>query len=91
MWAILEAKSVVKEVKRLPREIQKAYEAWKNIILASGPQSLHKINGYWDHALKGIWKGARASSLSKQWRVIYVVQAEAVQVIVLRVSPHDYK
>jgi addiction module RelE/StbE family toxin len=48
------------------------------------------INGYWDHTLKGEWAGARASSLNKHWRVIYRVEADVIQVAVLRISSHDY-
>lgn len=50
-----------------------------------------RINGYWDHALKGEWKGARSSSLNEQWRVIYVVKGSLVRIMVLKVTPHDYR
>lgn len=91
MWTVQTSKSASKELDRAPTEIQEDYEAWKNVVLMSGPLGLKKINGYWDHALTGEWKGARASSLNKQWRVIYVVHADVVQVLVLRVSAHDYR
>ena len=48
------------------------------------------IGGYRDHALKGEWRGARASYLTKQWRVIYVVEGDVLEILVLEVNPHDY-
>ncbi len=60
-------------------------------MLLSGPAGLRKINGYWDHALRGEWQGARGPSLSKQWRIIYRVEGTVFQVIVLRLSAHDYR
>jgi hypothetical protein len=36
------------------------------------------IPGYRDHALKGEWKGARSSYLTQKWRVLYVVDWDAV-------------
>ena len=91
MWSVLEAKSLAKVLKKAPREIRESYAAWKNIVTASGPEGLKRINGYWDHALKGDWSGARASSLNQQWRVIYLIRSQKIDVLVLRVSPHDYR
>lgn len=91
MWTILESRSAAKTLDKAPKEVQVAYVAWKNVVLNTGPAGLRRINGYWDHALKGEWAGARASSLTRQWRIIYVVRTETVEILVLRVSPHDYR
>ena len=66
------------------------YEAWKEIVEQTGPRALREIPGYRDHALKGIWKGARSSYLTKKWRVIYVAQKGRLEILVLEVNPHDY-
>lgn len=42
------------------------------------------------YALKGEWNGARASSLNRQWCVVYVIEDRAVEVWVLKVTLHDY-
>jgi hypothetical protein len=47
------------------------------------------IPGYRDHALKGEWKGARSSYLTKKWRVLYVIERERFEVLVLELNPHD--
>lgn len=91
MWTVQLTKIAAKELDKAPHEIQVAFEAWRQIIESSGPDGLRLINGYWDHALKGEWSGARASSLNKAWRVIYTVQKSVVTVTVLRVSHHDYR
>ena len=90
-WSVLESDKTLKQLDRSPREIQDAFEAWKLIVLNEGPMGLTKVNGYWDHALTGEWKGARSSSLNKQWRVIYTVQNHVFKVLVLRVTAHDYR
>jgi addiction module RelE/StbE family toxin len=91
MWTIVIAKSAEKELRQAPIEIRNAFDAWRNLIESFGPSGVQKINGYWDHSLKGEWKGARSSSLNKQWRVIYCVDGHAVRILVLKVTAHDYR
>lgn len=91
MWTVYESHKVIKQLDRSPKEILKQYEAWKKVIELSGPHTLRNIPGYRDHVLKGEWSGARSSSLNIQWRVIYVIVEEMVQVKVLEVNPHDYR
>lgn len=91
MWKVLEAKKVLKELDAAPKEMQKQYQLWKEIVETSGPQSLLNLSGYRDHALKGEWKGARSSYLNIRWRVLYLIQSDHVQVLVLRIAPHDYR
>jgi addiction module RelE/StbE family toxin len=90
MWVVLENKTAKKQLKKCPKHILFQYEAWKTIIELSGPNSLRKMTGYKDHALKGEWKGARSSYLSRQWRVIYFLDRKQITVNVLEVNPHDY-
>ena len=91
MWVVLESNRADKQLGKCPKAILEQYEAWKKVIELSGPYSLRSITGYRDHALKGQWTGARSSYLNIQWRVIYVVEANLVQVKVLEVNPHDYR
>ena len=91
MWSVRRSKNATKELYKAPIRIREAFDAWANVVVESGPSALRLINGYWDHALSGEWQGARSSSLSKEWRVIYVVDAETVSVLVVRVSAHDYR
>lgn len=56
----------------------------------SGPNALRRIPGFRDHALKGEWKGARSSYLSKKWHVLHVVERDVLEVLVLEVNPHEY-
>ena len=76
---------------QVPIEILKRYEKWKDIAMLSGPQGLRAIQGFRDEALSGKWKGFRSSRLNEQWRVIYSVEADAMVVQVVRVTPHDYR
>lgn len=92
MWQALEHRQVDKDLSsRVPVEILKRYEKWKDIAGLSGPVGLRAVRGFHDEALSGTWKGHRSSHLNEQWRVIYRVKAEVFLVQVLRVTPHDYR
>ena len=92
MWTIHEHRNVDKDLSgRVPTEILKRYEKWKDIASLSGPQGLRAIRGFHDEALVGKWKGYRSSRLNEQWRVIYRTVADALLVQVIRVTPHDYR
>ena len=92
MWTIHEHRNVDKDLSgRVPTEILKRYEKWKDIASLSGPQGLRAIRGFHDEALVGKWKGYRSSRLNEQWRVIYRTVADALLVQVIHVTPHDYR
>ncbi|HEY3519510.1 MAG TPA: type II toxin-antitoxin system mRNA interferase toxin, RelE/StbE family [Rhodanobacteraceae bacterium] len=93
MWRIEEHRQADKELSsgRVPLEILKRYEKWKDIAMLSGPPGLRAIKGFRDEALTGEWKGFRSSRLNEQWRVIYQVKADVLLVRVMRVTPHDYR
>lgn len=91
MWKIEISKSADKVLKKAPLEIKDAFDAWKSLIQLQGVSGVRAINGYRDHSLKGDWEGARSSSLSSQWRVIYVVLDKEVKIFILEVTPHEYR
>jgi toxin HigB-1 len=92
MWRIEEHRRVDRQLSgRVPIEILKRYEKWKDIARLSGPQGLRAIKGFNDEALAGEWKGHRSSRLGLQWRVIYRVVAEVLLIQVVQVTPHDYR
>lgn len=93
MWTILESRRADKELSsgRVPVEILKRYEKWKDIAMLSGPQGLRAIRGFRDEALHGNPKGFRSSRLNEQWRVTYSVAADVMTVRAVRVTPHGYR
>jgi addiction module RelE/StbE family toxin len=92
MWRIEEHRRVDKQLSgRVPIEILKRYEKWKDIARISGPQGLRAIKGFNDEALSGEWKGHRSSRLGLQWRVIYRAVGEVLQIQVVQVTSHDYR
>jgi addiction module RelE/StbE family toxin len=91
MWEIFEHRNAVKQLESLPTDVLKRYEKWKDIVSISGPDGLRQIKGFRDEALRGEWKGHRSSRLNIQYRVIYKIQKELVLVLVVNVSPHDYR
>ena len=91
MWRILEHRKVPRRLKKLPTEILKRYEKWKDIVRLSGPPGLRLIKGFHDASLRGNWKGNTSSRLSQQYRVIYRIENQEVVVKVVDVTAHDYK
>ena len=91
MWEILEHRRTARQLKRLPIEILKRYEKWKDVVSVSGPIGLRHVRGFNDEALGGDWKGHRSSRLNEQYRVIYRIERNEVRVEVVSVTPHDYR
>jgi len=91
MWIILEKRNVVKVLEKAPKEIVVRYEAWKRIVELQGPEGLRQIKGFHDEQLKGKWVGFRSSRLGIQWRVIYLVEGDSLEVLVIELTPHDYR
>ncbi len=89
MWEVYEHRRAAKRLDRLPKEILKRYEKWKDIVRISGPDGLRLIKGFHDEALHGEWKGHRSSRLGEQYRVIYMVGEQ--KVLVMDVTAHDYR
>jgi len=77
-------------LRKTPKSILIRYEAWKRIVELDGPEGLKRIRGFRDESLAGIWNGFRSSRLSLQWRVIYKVAKNELQVYVFEVNPHEY-
>ena len=63
-------------LKRLPEEILKRYQKWKDIVEVSGPAGLRLIRGFRDEPLSGEWQDHRSSRLNEQYRVIYRIERE---------------
>ena len=91
MWAIYEGPEARKNLKRLPLEILRRYEKWKDIVRYSGPDGLSLIKGFHDEALGGEWRGFRSSRLNLRYRVIYEAVKQDVLVSVIKITPHDYR
>ncbi len=91
MWSVLVEKNALKSLSKAPSEIRERFEKWKDIVHIQGPRGLLGVKGFRDHMLKGQWHGARASRLNEQWRVIYCVTPRETKVLVLELSPHDYR
>lgn len=91
MWTVYEHKKATKQLKKIPVEILKRYEKWKDIVSISGPDGLKKIKGFNDEALAGEWQGYRSSRLNIQYRVIYKIKNDELYVQVFRLTPHDYR
>ncbi len=90
MWKIVEHKNLSKTCKKLPAQVLKKYELWKDLVFRHGPAILKNFPGFNDEKLSGIRDGQRSSRLNLQYRVIYEVENEKVIVYVLEINPHKY-
>lgn len=91
MWQILEHRRLNQKFKKIPIEVLKRYEKWKDIVKLSGPLGLREIKGFHDESLGGEWKGYRSSRLGFQYRVIYKVRKQEIVVEVVELTAHDYR
>lgn len=91
MWEVLEHRTLARRLSKLPNEILKRYEKWKDIVRVSGPGGLRLIKGFHDEALRGEWPGHRSSRLGLQYRVIYKIESKQVKVFVFEITAHDYR
>ena len=91
MWEVFEHRRLVRRLPKLPDEVLRRFEKWKDIVRVSGPSGLRLIRGFNDEALRGEWNGYRSSRLGIQYRVIYKVEAQEVAVYVIDLTAHDYR
>jgi hypothetical protein len=90
MWHIKEHRTIEKTISKLPSQVIKKYELWKDIVFRHGPDKLREFPGFHDEKLKGSRLGQCSSRLNLQYRVIYLVEEDIVTVFVLEINPHDY-
>jgi plasmid maintenance system killer protein len=90
MWNILEHRSIAGTCKKLPVQVVKKYELWKDIVFRHGPDKLKEFPGFHDEKLKGDRTGQRSSRLNLQYRVIYEVEKEIMTVSVIDINAHKY-
>ncbi len=91
MWQIYEHHSLVRKLARIPIEVLKRYEKWKDIVVISGPEGLRLIKGFHDESLLGQWQGHRSSRLGLKYRLIYRIENKRLYVQVIDITAHDYR
>ena len=91
MWEVFEHRNLVRRIPRIPVEVLKRYEKWKDVVTISGPEGLRQIKGFHDEALLGEWKGHRSSRLGQQYRVIYRIENQQLYVQVINLTAHNYR
>ncbi len=90
MWKILEYEEIKTQCRKIPPQVLKKYELWKDLIFRHGPGILKEFPGFCDEALKGDRKTQRSSRLNLQYRVIYSVESEQITIFILEITPHKY-
>jgi proteic killer suppression protein len=83
----------LKELDKAPSQVQIKYIAWVKLVEKTGLMETRKIKGFHDVPLVGDRKRQRSIRLNKQWRAIYVIKNEQIEIQfieVLEVTAHDY-
>lgn len=91
MWEVNFHRDVKKQLKKIPKQVLNALTVWVSVARIEGPIGLRSTRGFNDEALRGKWKGYRSSRLNQQYRVIYRIDRNFVQVFVVDVTAHDYR
>lgn len=91
MWTVYETKAVTKNVSKLPIQVQRKYKVWVEVVKNGGSVNLKNFSGFKDEALKGELRHCRSSRLNIQYRVIYSEKKDIKEIIVLKVTAHEYR
>lgn len=91
MWEVVQHRRLARRLRRLPAHVLDRYTQWVAVVRVSGPEGLRLLPGLRDEALSGEWEGHRSSRLNLQYRVIYRIERDEVQVQVIDVNAHDYR
>lgn len=91
MWKVYEAKDIAKNFKKVPKQIQKKYKAWVEVVKNGGSNNLQNFPGFRDEKLKGDLRECRSSRLNIQYRVVYAENTKVKEIYVLKVTPHKYE
>jgi len=91
MLEVYEHNRVRRQLGRLPFDVLKRYEKWKDIVAISGPDGLRLIKGFHDESHSGEWKGHRSSRLNRQFRAFYQIERDRILVEVVSITAHDYR
>lgn len=85
------SKNAQKDLKKTPVSIKKKLFIWVAAVEERGLMEVRKIPGFHDESLKGERLGQRSIRLNKQWRAIYSVIKEKIELVLIQeVTPHDY-
>ncbi len=91
IWTVSEIKWATKAIANLPEVILFKYMSWLEVARLGGSDNLRNYPGFKDEQLKGKLKAYRSSRLNRKYRVIYLENREQKEIVVLKVSPHEYK
>jgi toxin HigB-1 len=85
------SRSAQKSLRKLPRYVVQLLDIWVSEVGERGLESVRKLPGYHDEALKGDRKGQRSIRLTKAYRAIYKVTGDEVEfVLIQEVNKHEY-
>jgi plasmid maintenance system killer protein len=91
MWTVVEERSAVKAIDKLPTDAAEKYAIWLAVVRQSGPQGLRAMKSFHDEKLSGKLQHLRASRLNLKWRVLYSVEGNVLTVTVEDITPHVYR
>jgi len=85
-------KKAQKDLDQIPEIIERKLKIWVALVETESLEAARKIPGFHDEPLKGKRAGQRSIRLSRNYRAIYVIKADAIVEFasVEEVNHHDY-
>ncbi|MBY0515603.1 MAG: hypothetical protein K2P81_01755 [Bacteriovoracaceae bacterium] len=89
---VLLSRRAIKNLKKVPREIQESLAFWIAQVEFEGMINVRKVSGYHDEPLKGARKGERSIRLNRAYRAIYIQSKDgnSFLITVIEVNKHEY-
>jgi proteic killer suppression protein len=82
---------VAKQLRKVPKHVVKKLLDWVMLVEEEGLSEARKVPGYHDEPLKGPRRHQRSIRLSRQWRAIYTLRGDALEIVrIEEVTPHAY-
>lgn len=90
--AVVVTDAAKKDLRRVPDHVRDKLFGWARSVVSLGLDEVRKIPGYHDEPLKGARKGQRSIRLTRAYRAIYVIAADALVefVSIEEVNKHKY-
>ena len=91
VWNVYETKVVTRNLRKLPKQVQRKYKVWVEVVRSGGSANLQNFPGFKDESLQGELRSCRSSRLNIQYRVVYSEKKDVKEIVVIKVTPHEYR
>ena len=85
------SKGAKKDLTKVPEYIRLKFQYWVSLVEEISIENVRKIKGFHDEPLQGNRFGQRSIRLNKEYRAIYSIMKDKIElVLVEEVNKHEY-